>query len=322
MRVFGHLTKKQLSDYSLGSIGESAIHEFGRHLLGCESCRAELPLPTSQQFRKALLNESILENDELVQDEPTGLVATVSTLINTLRHNPTLALTSAALLVLLGLSAMMLFNGTLRPNSDKDVARSYETDGPLPTFKENDNRRAVQTETNASLPGTANSKAPDSIKNFPTSKASRQALTANSQNRLIKKSADKLPSTEQENISATRGGSPTCGDQQTIGFEFAATSGSIVLKWEKVPKAIKYHLYISDEEEILVDEYETSKETSYFLKKTLDTGKVYKWKVVIQLENGQTMIGVSQKFTSKDFQPSSKGTLKRLSAEIRCSSSN
>jgi hypothetical protein len=94
------------------------------------------------------------------------------------------------------------------------------------------------------------------------------------------------------------------------------------LKWEKVPKAVKYHLYISDDEEILVDEYESSHQTSYVLKKILDKGKVYKWKVVIELENGRTMIGVSQKFTSTDFQPGQKGTVKRLSTEIRCSSIN
>jgi hypothetical protein len=123
-------------------------------------------------------------------------------------------------------------------------------------------------------------------------------------------------------VSASRGVSPKCGDQTSIGFELGATNGTILLKWEKVPKAVKYHLYISDDEEILVDEYETSQETSYVLKKTLDKGKVYKWKVVIELENGQTLIGVSQKFTSKGFQPNQKGIMKRLNTEIRCSSIN
>jgi hypothetical protein len=322
MRSFEHLTRKQLSDYSMGSIGEATYHEAGKHLLVCETCRAELPPPTSLQFRRALLNESERENERIIRDEPSGLYATISTLIDTLRRKPTLAWTGVALLFLFGLSFLMLFNGSWQPNSDRDVARSFETDRPLPKFNEDENRRPVQKETNVSVGGTANPKLSESSNNLPISKENRQTLITSPSNRPVKKASGKLPATEQENVAAIRGGSSTCGDQKFIGFEFASTSGMILLKWEKVPKALKYHLYISDEEEILVDEYETSQETSYVLKKSLDKGKVYKWKVVIELENGQTMIGVSQKFTSRDFQPSQKGTVKRLNAEIRCSSTN
>jgi len=321
MSVFGHLTKKQLSDYSLGSIAESALHEVGRHLLGCESCRAELPPPTPGQFRRALLNESTYENDELGQGERAGLFATLSNLTDAIRRQPTLAWTGAALLVLLGLSLMVVFNGSLRPTNNGDVARSFETNRSLPKLNVDEDKNPVQTEINVTVGGPPNSKLSGNNKQAPMSNVNRQPLTSSSQNLPVKKAISKLAAA-QENIATTRGASSTCGDQKSIGFEFAATSESILLKWGKVPKAVKYHLYISDEEEILVDEYETSRETSYILKKTLDEGKVYKWKVVIELENGQTLIGVTQKFTSKDFQPSSKGTVKKLRAEIRCSSSN
>jgi len=322
MRIFGHLTKEQLSDYSLGSIRGSALHEVGKHLLGCESCRSELPPPTSQQFRRALLNESEREIGEIVQDEPSGVYETISTLIYTLRRKPTLAWTGAALLILLGLSFLMVFNGSWQPNSDRDVARSFEHDASLPKFNEGEIRQPVQKETNESVPNTANPKLSDSSKDLSNLKENRKSPISSLPNRPEKKTNDKLPRAERANVSASRGGSSKCGDQASIGFVLAATNGTILLKWEKVPKAVKYHLYISDDEEILVDEYETSQETSYVLKKTLDKGKVYKWKVVIELENGQTLIGVSQKFTSTDFQSSPKGTVKRLNTEIRCASIN
>ncbi len=97
---------------------------------------------------------------------------------------------------------------------------------------------------------------------------------------------------------------------------------NFVFKWKKIPKAAKYHLYISDDEEILIDEYETEAETIFVLKKQLDPLKTYKWKIIITLENGQTLPGPSNKFTVKDFQTKQMKPEKKQNSKIRCSTNS
>ena len=83
-------------------------------------------------------------------------------------------------------------------------------------------------------------------------------------------------------------------------------------------KAAKYHLYVSDDDEILLDEFETTSETVYVLRRPLDPQKTYRWKVVVTLEDGKTIVGSSQKFTAKDFKSTGKKFKKREKSEVRC----
>jgi hypothetical protein len=131
----------------------------------------------------------------------------------------------------------------------------------------------------------------------------------------------KKPNLKQpsENISATRGVSAKCGEKKTIEVEFAVSKEILIFKWKAVPKATKYHLYISDDEEILIDEFETEAETSFVLKKTLDPLKTYKWKLVVTLENGNTLVSDSQTFTMKNFQTNQKKIEMKRNSETRCS---
>ena len=92
-----------------------------------------------------------------------------------------------------------------------------------------------------------------------------------------------------------------------------------VFKWKKVQNAAKYHLYISDEDEILIDEYETEAETTFVLKKRLNPLKTYMWKIIVTLENGKKMIGTSQKFTVRNFQTNQNRFEKRKDSVVRCS---
>ena len=71
MRSFDHLTRQQLSHYFTRSIGEKPLHEIGKHLLGCETCRAELRPPTAAQFRNSLMFEAASENKDY--NEPQKL---------------------------------------------------------------------------------------------------------------------------------------------------------------------------------------------------------------------------------------------------------
>ena len=95
-----------------------------------------------------------------------------------------------------------------------------------------------------------------------------------------------------------------------------------MLRWKKFPDAAKYNLYISDDEEILIDEYETQNNTSYVLNKPLDPAKTYSWKILVTLENGETVIGASRKFTVKDFQMNEESLQNKSKSDIRCAEKN
>lgn len=84
-------------------------------------------------------------------------------------------------------------------------------------------------------------------------------------------------------------------------MELGTNKSDLVLRWKRVPRAAKYHLYISDDNEVLVNEFETDRDTSYVIKKPLGSAKSYKWKIVITLESGQKLYTEAQDFTAKDF---------------------
>ena len=130
-----------------------------------------------------------------------------------------------------------------------------------------------------------------------------------------------LPNDKKPSISATRGSdsSNECGSEGQPDLAIEKIGENIVLKWKKVPKASKYHLYVSDEDEILLDEYETEQETSYVLKKPLDPQKIYKWKVVVTLEDGKTIIADSQKISIKNLRMDQKNLQRKKKSDVRCS---
>lgn len=63
----------------------------------------------------------------------------------------------------------------------------------------------------------------------------------------------------------------------------------LTFRWKSVPKATKYNFYISDSSQVLVEEAELEKETSYTLKKTLEQNNSYKWLVIATLPDGETV---------------------------------
>lgn len=119
--------------------------------------------------------------------------------------------------------------------------------------------------------------------------------------------------------STTRGaGQVTKCSEEPIEAGIESSPEQIRFRWEKLPHVVKYHLYISDDSQILLEEFETETETSYVLKQRLETGKTYKWKIVATLADGRMIFGNSNPFTfgkkmKKDlFQKKGKGV-------VRCS---
>jgi hypothetical protein len=125
----------------------------------------------------------------------------------------------------------------------------------------------------------------------------------------------------------TRGNENPCSGGATINVESRSDGKGVFLKWNAVKGAQSYAVYISDLEEKLVDRFETDNGTSYTSRAIFERSVVYKWRLIIILKSGETVVGDSQKLLldelklNKNSQRSSR-THTRSEMNIRCSEKN
>ena len=315
MRTDKHLTRYQLIAYNSGTLEKCESESVGKHLLMCPGCRKSLPLPSVERFWSVILTENS-PSDNPAEEKSGNLFSPVfsafSAFSSAWNLHSNLIWSGAALGILLSFSFLIWLNFALSP---KEVAQSFEInndsvselDFPLPQQSPVDNKRESSNKGSAAVAPT-----PKKLKaKLPKSKSSAETgFGQNSEQKISQK---------QNRISETRGVSAGCKEEESVELELSTEKENFVFKWKKVPKAAKYHLYISDDDEILIDEFETEKETTFILKKPLDPLKTYQWKVIVTLENGQTVAGASNKFTIKDFQNEQMKPEKKRSSAIRCS---
>jgi HAMP domain-containing protein len=320
-----HLTDNQLNAYFGDStFDREAKHKIGQHLLQCDDCLKRLPQPTPAHFWKALMTD---ENSEDAVDERESFAVRLRHIIQKLTQPKIFALSAAGLLIVLFFSAFIWLNAAKSSEVEKEVAQNIETKEPQIIFnnagEEKINLPSVipTAKSDNSSPSASTRIVPD--RDLPTAKEIKpksNSKTASSNDFSVKKQGNLL---QKENIALTRGGAtPKCGAPTAINLAVETSGEKVVLKWIKVPNAAKYHLYVSDDEEILIDEYETTEGTSYALTKPIDPAKTYQWKVVITLENGNTVIGDSQKFTVKEIQQNLKKSEKNKKFFVRCTANN
>lgn len=309
MKEREHLTKNQIAGYRTGEFDALKTHEIGRHLLKCESCRRSLPAPTFDDFWNAVMNEREIEQNATSEELETSRHSILSYFPQIFGQFSGLAWGGAALIIILSFSFLLWISSA---DSSREVVQTFnnelssELNFPLP----------MQTPIKENLTSSTDSN-PAVVVPTPKNLKSDTPKPKISQNKLsqdFKKPTLKQPS---ETISATRGVSAKCSENKEVEIELLLSKENFVFKWKKVPKAVKYHLYISDDEEILIDEYETDTETTFVLNRKLDPLKTYKWKIIITLENGQTIPGPSNKFTVKDFQTKQSKPEKQIS-DNRC----
>lgn len=283
------------------------LYEIGRHLLECSDCRNNLPAPTIEQFRSAIMTEWEPNENGVIASR--GVLASANnSSIWRLRSN--WAFGGAVLIILVVFS--FLIWGRAEKSSD-EIVQTFDnktvTDLKLPV--------PIPTPGNEARVSTANS---NQSAIAPVTKRSKTDLPK--PNVSPEGRQNNLPKKLNGNrviFSETRGKASKCSEPQTIEMEFSPEKENYVFKWKKLPNAAKYQLYISDDDEILVDEYETTSETMFVLKKPLDPLKTYKWKLIVTLENGQTIVGTSQKFNINKFQYNLKKFNREESLAVRCS---
>jgi hypothetical protein len=323
-----HLTENQLNAYFGDSaLAQEAKHEIGRHLLQCDFCLKRLPQPTAEHFWAALMTD---ENADDFVDERDSLADRLRLNVQKLMQPKIFAWGAGALAIVLVFTATIWFNAAKSADGERELAQNLEIGDrqSLPSQVDDNKINLPQSfppveRNNNRSPESSNrttaNRDPLDTKDIEPKEKSKTAP----QSVFNGKIPPKQSNDEKGNISLTRGGSSQpCGDQKSINLAMEMSDEAVVLKWRKIPEAAKYHLYVSDDEEILLDEYETTQETTYVLKKALDPQKTYKWKVVVTLANGNTIIGDSQKFTVKDFQQNLKKSEKKKKSDVRCSENN
>lgn len=325
MMKIEHLTDNQLNAY----FGDSALerdarHEIGRHLLQCDDCLKRLPHPTSAHFWAALMTNEI---DAEFSEEKEPLAERLNFIASSLKKQNVLVLSAGALAVLLFFSAFIWLNAVKSSEPESEIARNFEI---APSVVEQ--TKTEELKQPSVIPSVANdNRSTDTPTSVSVEKKTKVTIdTPQSRNpAVIVQDSSKvrtqinLPNDKKPSISSTRGGAIKCGDEPPIDLAAVKISDlEVLLKWKKLPNAVKYHLYVSDDEEILLDEYETENETSYVLKKPLDAAKTYKWKLVVTLDGGKTLVGNAQKFTVKNLRSNQQKSEKKAKSEIRCTERN
>ena len=305
-----HLTGDQLSALSGVPFSEIEPGTARRHLMMCDECRRQLPLPGVDRLWSAVLMQNELDEDVRHEKPETIWSQVPAGLSSVWRMRSNWAFGGAALIVLIVFS--FLIRGWAEKTPDEIVRVIGSQPAPdlkFPAPIQTSDKEARVSPANSNQSAIAPNPGPAKT-NPPKPKAVADA----SPNFLPKKTIE-----NRVIISQTRGKASKCSEQQQLlEMESFSEKENYVFKWKKMPKAAKYHIYISDDDEVLVDEYETTKETTFVLKKPLDPAKTYKWKIIVTLESGRTIVGDAQKFNFNKFQNNLKKFNRKESLAVRC----
>lgn len=304
MNASDHLNNNQILRFAAKTLSADESRNVGGHLLRCIDCRNLLPLPNVKQFLAAVTDDRDPEEGSISSSVFSLERSFTQSLIGLFAKPRNLAWVLGVLTVIFSLAALSALKIPNERRVDAEVAQSFETLGQVSdvTNDEPENpKRAI----------------PEVVKKPSSTTGTRQPeLLSKRQSQLRNTRA--TPNVPQVNVSSIRGNTEVCAEGRTVQMELGSQKTELVLKWKPVPKAAKYHLYISDDNEVLVDEFETDQDTSYVIKERLDPAKSYKWKIVVTLLSGQKLYVDAEKFTAKDFQSSLNGHKSKASSNTRC----
>ena len=328
MKEREHLTENQIAGYRAGTFDALEAREIGRHLLKCVACRRSQPAPTFDDFWKAVMTEREIEQDSTSEKSKLSRHSIVSAVPKVFGQFRGFAWGGAALVVLFSFSLLIWLNAGRHSSEEKEIAQTFHSNATEfnPAQIDSDERVVAPPSQNSRIDKPITSPGANRPVNAmpPQVSARQKNPNISPQENISGNSASKIPADKRDNISSTRGGGlpANCGGETFVETEISLSGEAVTLKWKKIPNAAKYHLYVSDDEEILVDEYETEQETSYTVKKSLDAAKTYHWKVVVTTEDGKTIVGDARKFTIKNLRLNRNKFEKKEMQQIRCSENN
>lgn len=308
-----HLQISEISHFRNGTLSREDIRLTSRHLLECLRCRELLPKPTSKEFLDSIFIER--DNSAFTDDADESLGRKLISLLSSFR--PMLRPAFAALLFMVltgGVSLWFLSN----PNNSTNANLVASID-------------SRELDRNDGVPPILKHATDQPTRKSPPSGTSRSPISTNQKaanNRSMPRSG--LPQKSKVNApvnSETRNLDAPCGSIESIGLDTVAFDDGVKLAWSNVPKAARYAIYISDLNEKLVDHFETENENSYVSKARFEHDVVYKWRLVVTLQSGETISSGSQRFSLNDSgeNNSDKRKLrlqKRSSPNLRCTEKN
>lgn len=324
MKIEGHLHKNTIGIFRQRKLSATERHEIAHHLLGCDDCRRLLPRPQVADFWASVLSE----NRQIETKASDRLVAGRFGFLSTFRvhFGQPVALSACVLLfAVLGFSFLFFLGQVSSPIDGSEVAlapdaREYDANG----ISEDTSLGSQSSGTGEFEPKIPLDSLPETQNDNNASASKPDAIRRTNPRNNRFSSSKTVDRVRAAAASDTRGSIEDCRDQKSIGTLMKATERGVELRWEKLPDAIKYTVYVSDFDERLIDEYETTDNTSHVVVAELDPKITYKWKLLITLKNGRTITGTSQNFTSKGV--SANRTKKRepdlakrnAAAKIRC----
>lgn len=304
-----HLHISEIALFRNGPLSKEEVREAARHLLICGDCRDLLPKPSPQEFLKSVLLEQDIgsENLKSSSSHSGGFFSFLNGFRPMLQP---IAVAALLTIVTAGLSFLILFEPSA--STDENLVASVEdnqltgSDQTLPVPGHDIYQPSNSARIGDPTPETGLAKRGQAIKTEKPKSKPRQNLRS---------------SIDVE--AQTRSVEESCASNESMSLETSASDDGIRLTWNKVTNAARYSVYISDLEERLVDRFETDDQTSYVSGAKFERDVVYKWRLIITLKSGETVIGDSQKFSLNEMNGNKKSQRnspfhRRSASNIRC----
>lgn len=277
-----HLHISEIALFRNGPLSREEVREATRHLLACRDCRDLLPKPSPEEFLKSILIEQDNNSEKLKSSfsQSRGFLSFLDGFRPTLQP---IAVVALLMIVTAGLSFLILLEPT--SSTDENLVASVKDNQltgsdlilPVPgheIYQPSNSDRIGDPKPDAGLTNRRQA--------IKTEKPKGKPL--------------QVPASSTRVETQTRSVDGPCGFNESISLETSVSDDGIRLTWNKVTHAAKYRVYISDLEEKLVDQFETDDETSYVSGAKFERDIIYKWRLIITLKSGETVVGDSQKF--------------------------
>lgn len=320
-----HLQPSHIVAFREGILSRREYEETSRHLLQCSACRSLLSLPTPKEIWNCVLveqeDDSNAERLNLLTHK--GLFSQLRSFVLSGFVTPTAQyaiVASVLLIVLAGFTLLLLLN---RPSSTESNLVAVASNGP--EMQDVENPAGIAWPESDRGPHGETGSLPDDPKRGDSSQASKTSDGMRPPRKENRKSAFRPSSGNKQATKRveTRGSGSPCGGRESIGLETRGAENGIRLIWEKVDGAVSYIVFVSDLDEKLIDQFETSDQTAYTVATVLELDVIYRWKLIVTLKNGERIVGEAQNFRVNNAgAPESRLEIspvrKRATVGIRC----
>jgi hypothetical protein len=283
-----HFSEDEINSFIKAELPIAYRLKMSEHLRKCIDCKSKLYKKDPAILKQTI--SSILGKEEKVENK---------SFFNKLSLPITIGATAISLI---GLLFFIIFTANKtndsafqtkvsdQENIQPPTVNKSETDSNIFVGVENLNSQKVRN-TNQPSPKNKNIAKKQIVvtKEKDNSETDKNKSISNAKNVIISNSRSSNNSSDCEKNNLISAITPY--------FE-TITERQPTFRWKSVPNVVKYHLYISDNDQILIEEFETEKETSYKLKSLLELDKTYKWKILATLADGKTVNSESITFSA------------------------